>query len=134
MAFIIRIQNHLVCVAPVIIRKTYRYLPVIISEYRACRGAALLSLLAIVKRSKPLMAPMIHHPRLPVLVHHLGSVLRVMLPIPKPILKRRRAHGKPLVFRQIRICPVRSLHERPVSDRLLPDGRLFLLDKRAVRR
>ena len=73
---------------------------------------------------------MIHHPRLPVLVHHLGSVLRVMFPIPKPILKRLRAHGKPLVFRQIRIRSVRCLHERPVSDRLLLDGRLFPYRKR----
>ncbi len=77
---------------------------------------------------------MIHHPRLPVLVHHLGSILRIMLPIPKPTLKRLRAHGKPLVFRQIRIFPVRGLHERPVRDRLLLDSRLFLLDKRTVGR
>ena len=77
---------------------------------------------------------MIHHQRLPILVHYLGSVLRVMLPIAKPTLKRLRAHGKPLVFRQVRILPIRSLHERPVRLRLLPDSRLFLLDKRTVRR
>ena len=59
------------------------------------------SLLGVKYGKFPALRTVIHHQRLArLLIHHLGSIGRVILPIAKPLFESRRAHLHPLAVGQ----------------------------------
>ena len=84
-----------------------------------------------IKLGKLIWSIMVHHHRLTIFIHHLRSILRVVLPITEPLLKCLRAHLCPLLLVKVCRLTIGRLHVCSIRLGSINDILLFSRETKA---